>query len=126
MELEKMFALFEDLKKVANVSAVFGEPETVGDKTIIPIAQVGYGFGMGFGEGKSPAKDEEGDTEEGKGGGGGGGASVRPLAVLEITPNDTKLTSVVDATKIALAGMALAAWLWFLIGRGRIAREKKT
>lgn len=124
MDLEKMFAALEDLKKVANVSAVFGEPETVGDKTIIPVAQVSYGFGMGFGEGKSPAKDEEGATGEGKGAGGGGGASVRPLAVLEITPEETKLTSIVDASRIALAGIALMAWFLFLVGRA--SRRKKT
>jgi uncharacterized spore protein YtfJ len=125
MDLEKMFAALEDLKKVANVSAVFGEPETVGDKTIIPVAQVSYGFGMGFGEGKSPAKDEEeGPTGEGKGVGGGGGASVRPLAVLEITPEETNLTSIVDASRIALAGIALMAWFLFLVSRA--SRRKKT
>ncbi len=126
MDLEKMFAAFEDLKKIANVSAVFGQPETVGDKTIIPIAQVSYGFGMGFGEGQSPVEDEEGEPQEGKSGGGGGGASVRPLAVLEITPEETSVTSVVDATRIALAGLALAAWFLFLVSRGRTSRQRKT
>ncbi len=123
MDLEKMFAVLEDFRKEAKVSAVFGEPETVGDKTIIPIAQVSYGFAAGFGEGKSPAKGEEEEAGEGKGGGGGGGASVRPLAVLEITPEETNLTSIVDANKIALAGIALAAWFLFLVSR--TSRKKK-
>ncbi|MFB0546081.1 MAG: spore germination protein GerW family protein [Anaerolineae bacterium] len=111
MTLERMFETLERIREAAHVNAVFGQPEVVGEKTIIPIAQVGYGFGMGFGEEGGPAEGEPGK------GGGGGGVSARPVAVLEVTPEETRLTPVVDATRMAIAGVIFSAWAFFLIAR---------
>ncbi len=113
MTLERMFEALEQMKEAAHVNAVFGQPEVVGEKTIIPIAKVGYGFGMGFGEEGGSAEGEPGK------GGGGGGVSVRPVAVLEVTPEETTLTPVVDATRIAIAGVIFSAWVLFIITIGR-------
>ncbi len=127
MELDKLFETLEGLREKASVKAAFGEPETVGEKTIIPIARVGYGFGMGFGEGKAPAEEGEEEAPSGAGAGGGGGVLARPIAVLEVTPETTKLIPVLDWTKIALAAACVAAWNAFWISRAlaRVLGPKK-
>lgn len=121
MELERLFETLESLREKARVEAVFGEPEKIGEKTIIPIAQVGYGFGMGFGEGEG----EEAPT--GRGGGGGGGVSAKPIAVLEVTPEETKLTPVVDSTKLFVVRTVMVAWgiLWITRALARIFDRKR-
>lgn len=112
--VDRLFDSFDDLKQSAQVNAVFGQPQTVGEKTIIPIAQVSYGFGLGFGEGTSP------DEDTGTGAGGGGGVSARPIGVLVVTPDGTQVESIVDEGQLALAGMALTAWAVFLIARALV------
>ena len=72
---------------VAHVSAVFGEPSTVGDRTVIPVAGVRHVYGFR-----------------------GGWSSASPVAVVEIGPEGVKVRPVVNNTLIPLAGMLLAAW----------------
>ncbi len=43
--LEKIGSIGDNI----NVDAVFGKPETVGDRVLIPVAEITYGFGAGFG-----------------------------------------------------------------------------
>lgn len=45
--LEKIGSIGDDI----NVDAVFGKPETVGERVLIPVAEIAYGFGAGFGMG---------------------------------------------------------------------------
>jgi hypothetical protein len=61
-----------------------------------------------------PADDED---EAGEGGGGGGGANSHPVAVIEVTPEGTIVRAIVDETRVALAGIALAGWcvFWLLV-----------
>ncbi len=103
-----------ELKEKADVNAIFGEPVTVGERTIIPVAKVGYGFGVGFGYDSSPDDDEgEGESEaagESGGGGSSGGVQARPFAVIEVTPDGMRVESIVDEQKLALGGLLLAAW----------------
>ncbi len=40
---------FDQISDKANVDAVFGKPETVEGRVLIPVAEVMYGFGMGGG-----------------------------------------------------------------------------
>jgi len=117
MELNRLFDFLEQIYDRADVKAAFGEPQIVGDRTIIPVARIGYGVGLGFGEGERPA-DEEGEVEGvGAGGGGAGGGMATPIAVLEVTGEDTKVVPIVDSTKLALAGILMTAWTIFWIGR---------
>jgi len=120
--LEQLFATLGDMRDKASVKAVFGEPERVGDKVVIPVAQVSYGFGVGFGQGQGPAT-AAGEVSGGGGGGGGGGVTARPVAVVEVTPEYTRVQEIADATRIALGGLALVAWAVFWIAatvrRGR-------
>ncbi len=106
--LEKVSSLTED----ANVDLVFGKPEQVGDRTLIPVGEVMYGFGMGAGM----AADEEAEgtpqpPDVPMGAGGGGGAKVRPLAYIEIGPERTRIEPIIDEQKVALAGIMLVAWI---------------
>jgi uncharacterized spore protein YtfJ len=116
-EMEKVLSIVQDLKESARVEAVFGTPETVGEKTIIPIAQVSYGLGIGFGEGEAPTGGECEEGSSGRGGGGGGGVLARPIAVLEVTPEGTRLIPVVDVGKIILAGICIGALCIFFVVR---------
>jgi len=57
----------------------------------------------------------ESGTEGGSGG--SGGMSVRPVAVVEVTPESTVVKSVVDEQKLALAGALLIGWAVFWVTR---------
>jgi uncharacterized spore protein YtfJ len=113
MSLERMFQVVEDLRDTASVDAAFGEPQEVEGRTFIPVAAVSRGFGMGFGQGTAPEDEEEGELPGGEGGGTGGGAGARPVAVIEISAEQTIVRPIVDESKVALAGIALGGWVVF-------------
>ena len=129
MSLERVFSTVEDLHSVASVDAAFGKPQEIEGKVLIPVAVVSSGFGLGFGQGTSGERTEKEPTPaEGEGGGSLGGAGARPIAVIEVTAEETTIRPIVDETKIALAGVALGAWSVFWVmatlrsvlgGRGR-------
>jgi uncharacterized spore protein YtfJ len=50
-ELESMLERLAEVQEKINVNAVFGEPQTVEGRTLIPVAEVVYGVGFGFGAG---------------------------------------------------------------------------
>jgi uncharacterized spore protein YtfJ len=106
---EELMKRFGKMQESAGAKTVFGEPVTVEGRTIIPVARVQYMYGFGMGQG--PARDEKPTG----GGGGGGGVRVNPVGVLEITADGLTFKPVVDVTRLALAGMALAAWNVFWI-----------
>ncbi len=93
--------------KVANVNNVYGQPIVQGNTVIIPSAELTVALGFGFGQGND-GKDNSG----GGGGGGGGKAFARPVAVIIATPESVRVEPVMDATKIALAGITLAGFIW--------------
>ncbi len=103
--MEKLFA-------AAKPRAVYGEPITSGNYTIVTASEVtaGGGFGYGFGGGSAPASapgQTPGQAQENVGGGGGigggGGSSGRPVATIIIGPEGVRVEPVVDATKLAIA-----------------------
>ena len=119
-------AVVERLFEVAKPEAVFGEPVTAGEYTVITASEVkvgmGYGFGGGAGTETAAIQAEEVEVEEdedaalleagvaeetdagfGGGGGGGGVSGSRPVAAISIGPEGVQVQPVVDATKIALA-----------------------
>src|SRR5215831_17802340 len=83
----------------ASVKNVYGEPVTVGDRTVIPVASVAFGFGGGAGEEKG-VRDSH-----------GGGVAAKPSGALEITPQGTRFITFPNYGRIA-AAMAAG----FLIG----------
>lgn len=114
--MEEAMRSVEALQARASVQAAFGEPRTVGDRTIIPVARVSYGYGAGWGRGWRPS-EREGQAEEavGQGAGGGGAVRVQPMGVVEITPQRTSVIPILNVTWMAIAGMLLAAWNVFWI-----------
>lgn len=129
MSLERMFEVLDGLRQTATADAAFGQPQEVEGRVIIPVSAVGTGFGLGFGRGMpghevEPESEvpwdmeeppEEKDEETAEGGGGGGGAQSHPVAVIEVTPEGTIVRAIVDETKVALAGIALAGWSIFCL-----------
>jgi uncharacterized spore protein YtfJ len=107
--------LIEKLLTTARPSAVYGEPVTSGNYTVITASEVtssvAYGFGLGGYTGPVKAADKEpgleGQSSEADGGGGGGGgggaATGRPVAVITVGPTGVEVQPVIDPTKIALA-----------------------
>lgn len=148
--MQEFFEKFESVTDRANVDAVFGKPEKIGDRVLIPVAEVTYGWGMGMGEAPHVAVDVETESEcececegdcddecececdcdceheKAMGGGGGAGAKVRPLAYIEVGPEGTKVEAIIDEQKVALAGIALTAWIMGWIGLLIKAFSKKS
>jgi uncharacterized spore protein YtfJ len=107
--VESLLGQVSQVHERATVKTVFGDPMPLDGHTIIPVARVGYVFGVGMGRG---GLEKEGS---GEGGGGGGGLNVRPVAVLDVRNDEVKVRPIPDVTRLALAGMALAAWNVFWI-----------
>ncbi len=107
---ELLESLTQRLGSSASVKSIFGEPVTAGDRTIIPVARIGYGFGGGGGTAKEGAA--------GEGGGAGGGAGAKPVGIVEIAPEGTRFIPFHETRRLAvtaLAGFAaglLLAWRW--------------
>jgi uncharacterized spore protein YtfJ len=101
------------------VDAVFGEPIKEGGVTVIPVAEVRFGFGYGYGSGRPRAEEAEGgpSTSEGSGGGSGAGGRASAIGYIRISADDVRFEPVLDVTRLALAGIAFAAWSVFWIGR---------
>ena len=142
--LQSLFDRFQ----IAGAKLVFGEPIETQGKTIIPVAKVGFGFGAGAGRGNHSGDDEDpGDRrEEGFGGGGGvgashcgaaparrprgevvvgggGGGGARPVGVVEVTPDATRMIPFGQGRWLAAAGL-IGFVLGVLFGsrRGRKSR----
>jgi len=106
--LNRLFDLFETRKEAASWKAVFGEPQTQGDTTIIPVASVTYGVGLGVG--MAGVEESEEDAEQ-VGGGGGIAGSSKPVAVIVVTPEKTTVRPVLDRSMVLIAGMVTVAWI---------------
>jgi len=107
--------ILDRIKQSARVELAYGESRVVGDKTIIPVALVAYIFGGGSGSGVGPAHN---GANEGVGIGGGGGGSVRvqPVAVVEVTGDETRLIPIIDWTRIITTGIT-AAGIYLVVRR---------
>jgi uncharacterized spore protein YtfJ len=125
MSLERMFDTLEGLRSTASVDAAFGQPQEVKGRTMISVSTVQVGMGLGFGQsvtedapvapGPASGEPQAGADEVPAGSGGGGGARARPLAMIEVTPERTVVHPIVDETRVALAGIALGAWMFLLL-----------
>jgi uncharacterized spore protein YtfJ len=79
-----------EIEKVLTTRTVVGEPMTIEGVTIIPLISVGFGFGAGGGSGKGELRQKG----EGNIGGTGGGAWVRPVALVVIDKDGTRIEPV--------------------------------
>jgi len=107
------------LSEAAQASAAVGPPQSLGSRTIVPLATVRVSAGWGFGFGGGGGTDEDRNQGGGSGGGGGGGGlgSSRIIAIAEVSDEGLKLRPVPDVTTLALGLMALLALA--MLGRRR-------
>jgi uncharacterized spore protein YtfJ len=95
--------------------AVFGEPIREGSVTVVPVAEVRIGFGYGSGRGREA---EDGPrAEEGSGGGSGAVGRASAKGYIRISADEVSFEPVLDVTRLALGGIAFAAWSVFWVGR---------
>jgi len=136
---EEGIELMEELIEVAQPGAVYSEPVTSGDYTVITASEVsvgmGFGYGLGGGISSEPAEGEvagadepesQGEEASGFGGGGGGGglSAARPVAVISIGPDGVRVEPVMDRTKIALAFFTtLGSMLLMLVNMRKASRR---
>ncbi len=110
----------------ASVKQVFGEPTQNGDRTVIPVAAISQSFMFGWGGGPEKT-NAQGERVRIGGEGASGNVVARPIAVVELTPQETRVIPVQDETRVTLAGMALGGWSIFWITatlRKLIGRKK--
>ena len=100
----------ERLKASADVRVVYGEPQVIEGKTIIPVAVASYGFGAGAGSGTGP-------QGEGGGAGGGGGMRIKPVGVVEVTAERTRFIPIVDVNRLATLGLIALVVVLFWVRR---------
>jgi uncharacterized spore protein YtfJ len=81
----------------ANAKTVYGEPVHAGNRTIIPVARIGYLLGATSG-------GRNGETVGG--GSGGGGVGARPVGYIEITDAGSRYIEV-SAMKKTIVVIAL-------------------
>ncbi len=103
-EIQNILDAFGDLRKRANANSCFGKPVTVEGRTVVPVAEVAYEFEMGVEYGAEAGEETAEDA------GGSGGMRVRPIAIVEVTPENVRVEPIVDEQKVAWAGGLLIAW----------------
>ena len=125
-EIQKLLEALADLREKADVDACFGEPVAIEGHTVIPVAKVAYGFGMGIGRTTAAEEETAGEIEgqaaeeangDGSSGAGGGGVLAQPFAVVEVTPEGTRVQAIIDEQKVTLAAGLLAGWAVFWLAR---------
>jgi uncharacterized spore protein YtfJ len=105
--------ILDRVRNTARVELVYGESREVRGKTIIPVALVAYMFGGGSGSGLGA--DRNGSSEGiGVGSGGGGTVRVQPVAVLEVTEDETRVLPIFDWTRIITAALTFLG-VWFAL-----------
>jgi uncharacterized spore protein YtfJ len=125
--------LIEKLFAVTKPGAVFSEPVTAGEHTVITASEVMVGMGFGYGAGGGvDAEDVESDGEAevqeaeeaggfGGGGGGGGGSFGRPVAAISVGPDGVRVDPVFDVTKVGLAFFTALGAMFLMLGKMRRA-----
>lgn len=77
--------LLEKMKTTIKTDSIVGDPITVGDITILPVAKVTFGFGAG---------GEDLEKSKGFGGGSGGGATIMPIGFLVVKNGEVNLVPI--------------------------------
>ena len=106
---------------------IFGEPESKGDCTVIPVGRVSTRYGFGGGSGRGPS-DDDGDAGGGGGGGGGGILQVKPVGYIEIAGNGSRFVPITDSSAIAIRAVTMGSIVaaLFVIGLFRAIRSRES
>ena len=104
LEANRLFDHLRGTRDALSVRRVFGDPYTVGDLTIIPVARVAGGGGGGGGEGQN---EGEPDGSTGSGYGTGFGIRAHPVGVYEVADGEATWKPAVDINRIVKGGQVL-------------------
>ena len=122
---EQVAAMVERILGAARPGAVFSEPVTSGNYTVITAQEIssggGFGSGGGYGSAGATTAPKAEDVPGGGGGGmgGGGGAMGRPVAAIIIGPDGVRVEPIVDASKVAIAALTTFVAMAALFGKMR-------
>ena len=120
MDAQKVLMdITKSIEKNTNVKAVFGEPQKIGKKIIIPVASVKGFAGAGGGEGSKGTESEKKQT--GSGGGGCMHVESRPVGYIEITGNKVQFVPIIDISKVILRGIFNGLIAILLFGSAALA-----
>lgn len=89
---EVLQVIVGELKTMARLETVIGQPVVAGERTIIPITKISVGFGAGGGE------DSRAEKGPRFGGGGGGGAVIEPIGFLVLDRDKVSILTARDRT----------------------------
>ncbi len=101
----------------ADVTKVYGRPIKQGDVAVIPASENLTLMGFGVGAGGGSEGSENGPVGTGGGGGGGGRTLSRPVAIIVVTPEGAYVEPVMDPTKVALAAITAAGFMFGMMLR---------
>ena len=111
-------SLFDGMSAFLTAKTVMGEPQRIGDTTIIPLVDVNFGVGAGASQG----------SKGGNSAGGGMGGKMSPTAVLVIQGDYVKIVPVGETNKLQsvmdMVPSVVDKVQKFLSGRGKSAEEK--
>jgi uncharacterized spore protein YtfJ len=121
---DKANALLGRMFDITRPEAVYSQPVTVGDYTVITASEMTASFGTGYGGGGGigPNKNEGEQSETaglGGGGGGGGTTTARPVAAIAIGPNGVEVKPIVDPTKFGIAIATAVGAMFIALGKMR-------
>lgn len=126
---ELMARLFD----ISKPEAVYSEPVTVGDYTVINALELTAGMGVGYGGGggisakedASTGKESAENSDAGFGGGGGGGGSTmaRPVASIIVGPDGVRVEPIFDITKIIVTFFTTFFSMMITVGKMRKFRQ---
>lgn len=120
-DVDRTYSVVKDsvskLVDAADVTKVYGRPIKQGDVAVIPASEnlTLMGFGVGGGGGQDASED--GGVGSGAGGGGGGRTLSRPVAIIVVTPEGAYVEPVMDPTKVALAAITAAGFMFGMMLR---------
>ena len=106
--------VMQRLIAAADIAKVYAPPIQHGERLLIPAAEVVAAAGFGMGSGTGEMGERAGRARRGGGGGGGGGGTTlsRSVAVIVSSPEGVEVRPVIDVTKIALAALTAAGFVW--------------
>jgi uncharacterized spore protein YtfJ len=113
------------LLEAARIGAVYGPPIAHGDDLVIPAAEILAVAGAGAGDGAG-RREEERRAGRAAGGGGGGRVLSRPVAVVVMSKEGVTVRPIIDPTKIALAALTAAGFVWGAVLRVRRSSRRRS
>ena len=120
-DIDRMSAVVQEtlskLVDAADVTKVYGRPIKQGDVAVIPASENLMLMGFGVGAGGEAEGSENGGGGTGGGGGGGGRTLSRPVAIIVVTPEGAYVEPVMDPTKVAMAAITAAGFMFGMMLR---------